>query len=842
MKQLYQGVILSAMVLGLASCNEESWTGVQGEGSISLDLKADGKVADARVGTRAGVQDPIVPAVDDFGIRLSCVDGSYSKTWQSLSEFAGEKSFKAGAYTIEAFYGSLDQEGFEKPCYAGSSQVTVLEARTVPVEITATMASAMVSIDYTDEFRNYFTAYSSAVHSEGHDFITFAPDEVRPAYLTPGKIDINVSFTTPQGKVSLQPASFQALAAHHYHVTFDVNNGGVGVASLQVIFDDSVDAEDVVIDLTDELFSSPAPSLTASGFEPGQTIEVLAGSAPTVPSRWQVMARGGLQECTLTVQSDSYTPAFGSEIELMSATAEKRQLLEACGLSCPGLWKNPDKMALVDFSGFLAHLPEGHHTLTLVAKDRFTRVSEPMSVAVDVTPVKVEAHSNGILFGSDRAVISVAYNGSDPAGKFSFRALDRLGNMKDCEILSSRKSVNSRAFEMQNYEFTISIPDTERDLIPVEVYCHGQLTHRLSLEVKLPSYSLQVDPYATKADIRIAADNADDNAIVVEHLKVYVGGQAVPAQNLTRDTSKGIITVAGLRGSTEYHLQTAVLPLDKVTTENSTDSRFTTESVIQLANGDFSATSPLKFDKLDEGGEFRNTAAIYKQNISSIDRLVPDSWATINSLTCSELASNQNTWFVVPSTYVENGVAVIRNVGYSLDGTTPEKSGNAANSTYYNTNPASFLDSEKVSGELFLGQYSYNGSVNRTDGILFASRPTSLSFDYSYAPLAGDKAEVLAEVLDVSGNVISSAVQLLDSKASMTSVTISFPSYMFGTRASQLRLRFKSSNQKVAPVNIPSGSELNSGATYGNRTVAANEYKAVATGSVLKVDNIKLNY
>ena len=77
----------------------------------------------------------------------------------------------------------------------------------------------------------------------------------------------------------------------------------------------------------------------------------------------------------------------------------------------------------------------------------------------------------------------------------------------------------------------------------------------------------------------------------------------------------------------------------------------------------------------------------------------------------------------------------------------------------------------------------------------------------------------------------------------MKKVTVNFAAYPFGKKVAKLRVEFKSSKSTIAPIHIPSGNELNEGfSAVGNHTIDANKYHAVATGSVLAVDNIKLNY
>ena len=61
-------------------------------------------------------------------------------------------------------------------------------------------------------------------------------------------------------------------------------------------------------------------------------------------------------------------------------------------------------------------------------------------------------------------------------------------------------------------------------------------------------------------------------------------------------------------------------------------------------------------------------------------------------------------------------------------------------------------------------------------------------------------------------------------------------------KAASVQIRFRSSTAAVPPIQIPTGSALNEHQGLGNKTIDANAYHAVATGSVLEIDNVHLGY
>lgn len=846
MKISYQAVLLSAMALFLGACSEDNPWMNDGEGGISLRLSPSAEVKDAIPMLRGDAPMLEAPDAADFSISLTNLSTDEVKTWATLSDFNNQKSFATGQYTLTAFYGDPDEEGFNKPYFTGTADVTVLEARESTVEVTAQLANSMVSIDYTDAFRGYFKDYGVTIHSEGHSYVEFAADETRPAFIAPGEVSLAVSVTNPSGKTAtIQPASFPAMARYHYHITLDVNTPPTGDAQLQIIFDDSLTQEDVTIDLTDELFSSPAPKVAPTGFTDGQTLELLSGSSASSPLKFDVTAYGGIKSALLTISGDGLTPAFGNEVELVNASALTQSQLADMGIRAVGFFKNPSNLASLDVSGLASHLPDGKFAVSLVVKDAFTRVSEPVTLNISTEPVVVNASEGVAVFKSNQASINVSYNGSEPEKNVSFKALANTGVYKDCEILSVSESTRTRSFDVKDYIFTIALPDTDRDQIPVRIYFGGVEKSTINVEVTVPQYDVEFDAFASYAKMQIKPANSSDMAAITNCLKLFKNGSPVSEESIRRSPETGLITILNLSPASTITLAES---LTATSASTARQHSVTTEVAAAIPNGDFSQSEQtINISGVQVGGNYSGT--IFNGNyhyLSSIVRSTPTGWATVNPKTCYTGSSNTNTWFLVPSTYVENGAAILRNVGYDHAGTTPGTTKETA--VYYCKNTPTFANANKCAGELFLGSYSFDGSEHRVDGISFNSRPLSMTFDYSYAAQNGESAKVEISLLDASGNVIASANDNLSAASSMTSHTVNLPGYGFGKKAASIRVRFVSSTAAVPYITVPTGDALNEYKLNGignglkNNTLSANTYHAYAAGSVLTVDNVKLNY
>lgn len=843
MKLLKHGIMFSAFAFALASCSDEGGLDLgKGEGAIRLALRTSAEVV-VSAPTRAESATLTAPEAGHFAVRLTKSDNSYSKTWDSIEEFNAEEAFRTGSYTLEAFVGDIDTEGFDAPYFYGAADVSVLEAKETQVAITAALANSMVSVDYTEGFKSYFKDYSARVHSAGHSYIDFAADETRPAFIAPGEVDLTVSFTNPQGQsTSLQPAGFTAKPRHHYRVKFDVAEG-TGNAVLKIIFDDTLVSEDVTIDLTDELFTTPAPEVKAEGFVSDSPVEALEGNAPASPFVFTAVARGGMAEASLTVDSQT-VPAFGREVNLVGASAALQQQIASSGISAVGFFKNPDKLARLDVTEFVKSLPAGTHRISLVVKDRYTRVSDPVTLVVSTEAIHLEAQAEDVVFGSNQAFIDIEYNGANPDKAFTFKALDKFGVYKDCPITEVKQKAGTRSFPVKNYVFTLTLPDTERESIPLQIFFHGEKRTEIEIPVITPKYSVEADAFAKHVVLKVVPEDASQLGIIVNSLKVAVSATR-SARNggftFVRDADNGLVTVKGFNPATPYTITTKLSAATDAAPVTSTS--VTTEAATDVPNGDFSQTHQTINMTAQVGGTWTGTIfSNPKYHINApIVRAEATGWASINANTCWSGSSNINTWYTVPSTWADNGNVTVRSVGYSHSGS--DLGSTKETLVYYCKNTPTFDAGERISGELFLGTYSFDGNESRTDGITFGSRPASLSFDYTYAPYGDEKGLAYVAVFDESGRIIATGSMNLNSVGVMTTETISLSGYPFSSRAASLQVRFLSTANGVPGISIPSGSALKEHKhALGNQTLDANRYNAVATGSVLVLDNVKLNY
>ncbi len=87
--------------------------------------------------------------------------------------------------------------------------MTVREGQTSEVQLQPSLANAVLVIEYTDAFKNYFPYYSTTVQTEGHDAVNLGNLDGAYNYVVPGNLDITIEAQLQNGnRVHLTPSKF----------------------------------------------------------------------------------------------------------------------------------------------------------------------------------------------------------------------------------------------------------------------------------------------------------------------------------------------------------------------------------------------------------------------------------------------------------------------------------------------------------------------------------------------------------------------------------------------------------------------------------------------------------
>lgn len=241
--------LLFAVALTSVGCSEEGLESGRGRMSIALSANDSAiEVARASLGLSK-------PAAADFALTISDAQGEIIGEWTSLTEYDENTLYDVGNYTAMVKCGSTLNEAFETPCFEGTKEYAIVDEQTTAVQITAYVTNAVVKIDCTDAFKNYFTEYEFTLVTASDTKIPFVAGETRRAFIDPNNFSVKGSAKTQTGSTINFEKAFSNIAAKTlYTVKFDVNSGNVGSATVTVSFNDEVVEEiPVDIELSDEI-------------------------------------------------------------------------------------------------------------------------------------------------------------------------------------------------------------------------------------------------------------------------------------------------------------------------------------------------------------------------------------------------------------------------------------------------------------------------------------------------------------------------------------------------------------------------------------------------------------
>ncbi len=799
------------------SCTDGIGTGFGGNGMGKIAPTAE---VDASVITkRSSRKEYSEVAPSDLSIKLISADGTYSRSWNSVAEFPTDQDFAVGQYRIEAYYGDESTEGFDAPYFYGAQEIMVKENEQTKVSLTATLANAMVDISYSDAFINYMTDYSAEVHSAGGAYTEYAASETRPVYTKAGNVDVAVSFTKPNGKGGkLEVANFTAEARHFYHINVDLAQGSGVVETIIVTIDESVEEETVKIDISDEVLNTSAPEVVAEGFTAGEAFSFCPGQTFENDMVFNIIARGGLKELVLTTQSASLlSKGWPSEIDLMSASTQQQNLLNNLGLTALGVFNKPDKLAVVNMTGVLGNISylesgDNTNTFTLVAKDKYGKMSEPVSFVATAEAIQL-AITNPILYvEGTELTLDLAFNGGN-TNDIVFKYRNSGGTW-------TALPASFEALGNNQYKVTLTVAGGTNNIVLCAEY--GTLvTPEITVERKplvVPA-SAEVNAFATKAylPVTIGAKDSDTQLLtqMMNNAQVVAVDNSRSETVLTAeaDVTNKQFVISGLTPGKTYTVKIKNGDIDLATAPAKT---FTTEAATQL-----------QYSDMEEWEIVAGGSKYWWKSYLGPSSTTP--WGTMNLVTTSEGGSGTNA-------FNHDGCAYVARSG--TDRTDDKHSGTYAAVVKtigwgYSDANGGMNAKHLTVGSLHLGSTPTSDGQSIDYGMSFSSRPSALKFWYKYVPRnSQDYGYAEIWVQDANGNVLTTANTNLNTVNSYTEKVLNL-SYNTSAKAAKICVIFRSSNnpacQTISNDNLtkPSFANLSDG-----------KYE----GAILYLDDIELIY
>lgn len=816
----------------VSSCSSDDPDFKQGQGSLSVNLNLDSSVK-SLTSSRVEYSDV---TVDDLTLRLVAPDGTVEKTG-SPSEFTRDVKIKVGDYKLEAYYGSDEEDGFGIPYFYGSQDITITEGNLTEVDLTASLASSMVSIVYTDAFKNYFTQYSSSVLSAAGRTTAFTSDETRPAYISAGEAKIFVDVTKPNGlSATLQPAEFVAEAKHHYTVTLDINQGA-GAPVLRLSFDDSVGKEDVEIELSDELMNAPAPEISCTGFTPGEPIHIVEGTPFDGDLKMSIMARGLIGQVPMvTVSSQLTGRGWPEDIDLVAASAGQQALLSQLGLNVLGLWRNPERMAVLDFSKIASELTytEGAsnvNRITVYVKDKFTKVCEPVTLEIVID--KLELSLSDVFWKEGETHLSAILTYSGPSVKDN--VVVQYKNNRGTWTTADYTATLSRAAG-DTYNINVTLGDDVAASTELRAIYKDKLTSN-AVPVKPTARELALncapaDMWATHAKVNFISSTADytsEQLAATATVLIAADGGDWTEATVERTTSSPAVNIKGLIPGKTYQVKAYI---GNNPDRDSQPITVTTETAAQLPNSGFEDWSISGSGKNWElpvpGGDVWGTNNPMTTSQGSDNAYCRIS-GTISTSVAKEKESNNDA-----TARSGSNAALLRTVGWGSGNTATGSGGNSGKTKYIDAGLLHLGSSRSARPD---GYGDRPGTLSTADlncGLAFGSRPSALTFWYRYIPKnSSDKGVAEVTVYDASGNAIATNRVELGAASAYTQATLPLTYPGSCPKGARIYVKFLSTNSESFLVKNDSNL---SGPGFANLS------RGKFQGSQLYIDDLVLSY
>ena len=178
--------IASLMALTLSACSKEATQSEQeGKGQVTINCKTE-----TMVDTRANISCTL-PEFEDFTLKIEGVDSNYTAEYEAIADFNDDSYLHHGNYKATVVAGDITKEGYDKATFVGVKEFSVEARKSSDVEITATIANALVKVEVTEAFEDYFVGGHTLklTTAAGNEFDVTKQEE--PIFIAPETFTIS---------------------------------------------------------------------------------------------------------------------------------------------------------------------------------------------------------------------------------------------------------------------------------------------------------------------------------------------------------------------------------------------------------------------------------------------------------------------------------------------------------------------------------------------------------------------------------------------------------------------------------------------------------------------------
>lgn len=226
-------IVGAVALIAAVSCTKNQPAGT---GQVSFDVLGDYNITEQ---TRSNVSDYTdLPSISDFTVSVSGTSKSFEWTGK-VSDWDVNRQIPEGSYVATATFGSLEEEGIDKPFFIGEKSFAVTGGQTTQVKIPASLGNTVVRISCSTEFSEYFDDCVFTISRDAAIIATMGLYSDDAVFVDGYKLTI--SGNSAKGSFSKDFTNLKEATA--YTMYFDVTN--VGGVRITVTFDDKVETVDL---------------------------------------------------------------------------------------------------------------------------------------------------------------------------------------------------------------------------------------------------------------------------------------------------------------------------------------------------------------------------------------------------------------------------------------------------------------------------------------------------------------------------------------------------------------------------------------------------------------------
>lgn len=226
-------IVGAIALIAAVSCSKNQPAGT---GQVSFNVLGDYNVTEQ---TKGNVSDyTTLPSASDFTVSVSGTSKSFEWTGK-VSEWDVNQQIPEGSYVATATFGSLEEEGADKPFFTGTKSFVVNGGETTKVEVPVSLGNTIVKIRCSETFSSYFEDCTFTISRDAVTIATQGLYSLKPVFVDGYKLTI--SGNSSRGSFSKDFTNLKEATA--YTMYFDVDN--VGGLKITVTFDDQVETVDL---------------------------------------------------------------------------------------------------------------------------------------------------------------------------------------------------------------------------------------------------------------------------------------------------------------------------------------------------------------------------------------------------------------------------------------------------------------------------------------------------------------------------------------------------------------------------------------------------------------------